>query len=179
MRDNNQGSYFFLGLFVAAGLALGGYFIGQTMYNAKVALNTAEVKGLAERQVKADKAIWDIVYVVKGSSKSEIPSMYKEAEKHQQTIISLLKKNGFEDVEIMIGALDYAYQEFRDDDKKLVDQTHKLIATISLKTQKIDQVSRARNHVSRLIARGINISNRPPAYYFTRLNEIKPDMLQE
>jgi hypothetical protein len=41
---------------LAVGLALGGYFVGQTMYNAKVALNTAEAKGLAERRVKADRA---------------------------------------------------------------------------------------------------------------------------
>jgi hypothetical protein len=37
-----------MGFFVAVGLSLGGYFVGQTMYNAKVALNTAEAKGLAE-----------------------------------------------------------------------------------------------------------------------------------
>ena len=124
MSNNNRGGFFFMGLFVAVGLALGGYFIGQTMYNAKVALNTAEAKGLAERRVLADRANWDIVYKVNGAKRSEIPNLYNQAEKHQQTILNLLKNNGFDDGEIKIGVLDYKYQEFRDEDQKLVDQIH-------------------------------------------------------
>lgn len=179
MSDNNQGGFFFMGLFVAIGLAIGGYFVGQTMYNAKVALNTAEAKGLAERRVKADRANWRIVYTVKGKSKEEIPDMYKQAEQHQQTIVKILKNEGFDDTEIEIGILDYRYQEFRDEDNKLVDQIHSLYGNIIVATQKVGQVSKARANVSKLIAQGIDIENMAPIYSFTKLNEIKPDMLRE
>jgi hypothetical protein len=179
MSSTNQGGLFFLGIFVAIGLALGGYFIGQTMYNAKVALNTAEVKGLAERRVKADRANWVIDHTVTGAKREDIPNLYKQAEQNQQTIVNLLKNNGFEDSEIQLGVLTYLYQEFRDDKQILVDQTHKLVGTISVETQKVDQVGKVRASVNKLIAQGINIANRPPVYRFTKLNEIKPDMLQE
>ena len=96
MSSGNQGGHFFLGVFLAAGLALCGYFVGQTMYNAKVALNTAEAKGLAERRVRADRANWDIMHTVKGSKKEEIPSLYNLAEMHQKAIINLLKEHGFD-----------------------------------------------------------------------------------
>ena len=56
MGNSNQMGVIFLGLCVAAGMSIGGFFIGQTMLNAKVALNTAEVKGLAERRVESDRA---------------------------------------------------------------------------------------------------------------------------
>ncbi len=105
MIKENQGGLFFLGLFVAVGLAVSGYFIGQTLYNSKVALNTAEVKGLAERRVTADRVNWTIVYKVSGASKDEIPALYQLAETHQNTIKNLLKENGFEDSEIQIGVL--------------------------------------------------------------------------
>ncbi len=179
MDSNNQGGLFFLGLFVAAGLALGGYFVGQTLYNSKVALNTAEAKGLAERRVKADSANWDIVYSVTGAKKSEIPSLYKQAEHHQKTIFDLIKDNGFKDTEIEIGVLDYNYREFRDDKQILVDQTHTLTGTISVDTQKVELVGKVRASVNKLIAQGIDIENREPSYRFTKLNEIKPDMLRE
>lgn len=179
MSNNNQGGLFFLGLFVAAGLALGGYFIGQTLYNAKVALNTAEAKGLAERRVQADRANWSIVFKVTGASRAEVPSLYKQAEEQQQTIVSLLKENGFVDSEIVLGVLDYQYQEYRDDKQKLVDQVHMLVGSISVETQKVDLVSKARASVNKLIAQGIDVENQPPAYRFTQLNEIKPDMLRE
>lgn len=49
-------------LLLSLGIALAGFFISNTLYNAKVALNTADVKGLAERRVEADKAYWSIKY---------------------------------------------------------------------------------------------------------------------
>lgn len=179
MGDKKQGGTFFLGLFMAVGLALGGYFIGQTMYNAKVALNTAESKGLAERRVVSDRANWKIVYTITGAKKEEIPGLYKQAEDNQQTIIKLLKENGFDDSEIEIGVLDYKYQEFRDDKQILVDQAHKLVGTINVETQKVAKVGEVRAKVSKLIAQGIDIQNMAPIYRFTKLNEIKPDMLRE
>lgn len=178
-KAENPGGLLFLGLFVALGLAVAGYFVGQTLYNAKVALNTAEVKGLAERRVSADRVNWEIVYKVKGASREEIPSLYKEAEKHQQTIIGLLKENGFDQSEIQLGVLDYEYFEFRDDNQRLVDQTHTLVGNISVETGKVAQVSKVRTNVNKLIAQGIDIDNQAPAYRFTKLNEIKPDMLRE
>ncbi len=179
MGSNDQGGLFFTGLFIAIGLALGGFFIGQTMYNARVALNTAEAKGLAERRVKADRANWNIAYTLKGKNRSEIPGMYEQAEQHQQTIVKILKDNGFDDSEIETGVLDYRYQEFRDENNKLADQLHSLYGTITVETQKVEQVSKARANISKLIARGIDLENMAPVYSFTKLNEIKPDMLRE
>jgi hypothetical protein len=40
-------------------------------------------------------------------------------------------------------------------------------------------VSKVRASVNALIAQGLHIENRPPAYRFTKLNEIKPEMLRE
>lgn len=179
MNKDNQGGLFFLGLFVALGLALAGYFVGQTLYNAKVALNTAQVKGLAERRVLADRVNWEIVYKVKGASREEIPRLYKQAEKHQQTIFGVLKNNGFDESEIELGVLDYQYFEFRDDNQRLVDQTHTLVGTINVETEQVGLVGKVRTNVNELIARGIDIENRTPAYRFTKLNEVKPDMLRE
>ncbi|MDM3872026.1 SIMPL domain-containing protein [Porticoccus sp. W117] len=172
-------NHFLTALLIAAGLATAGYFIGQTMYNAKVALNTAEAKGLAERRVRADQANWQILFTVDGKSREQIPTLYQQAEKHQQTIIALLQENGFAEDELDIGVVDYRYQEYRDEDQNLVDQSHQLIGSISVETDKVDLVAQVRTKVNKLIATGMNISNRAPTYRFTRLNDIKPEMLRE
>ncbi|UTW44394.1 SIMPL domain-containing protein [bacterium SCSIO 12696] len=177
--STHKPNHFLTALLIAAGLATGGYFIGQTMYNAKVALNTAEAKGLAERRVRADQANWQILFTVDGKSRDDIPQLYQQAEQHQQTIIALLSENGFDDNELDIGVVDYQYQEYRDEDQNLVDQSHQLVGSISVETDKVDLVAQVRTKVNKLIATGMNISNRAPTYRFTRLNEIKPDMLRE
>jgi hypothetical protein len=179
MKGSNQGGLFFIGLFVAAGLALGGYFVGQTMYNAKVALNTAEAKGLAERRVLSNRANWNIGYSVEGATRAEVTELYKQIEGHQQTILKILKDNGFDENEIEVGVLDYVHKEYRDENNNLVDQEHILAGMISVETEKVALVGEVRVAVSKLIAQGINIENWAPTYHFTELNKIKPEMLRE
>ncbi|ELR67922.1 putative periplasmic protein [Photobacterium marinum] len=177
--DNNQKGLFFLGIFLAIGLSIAGYFISQTIYNSKVALNTAEAKGLAERRVRADTANWDLVFSVSGKAKAELPDLYAEAEKRQKIIIEMLKEKGFEENEIEIGVIDYYPEEYRDENQNLVDQKHNLVGSITVNTHKVDLVAKVRADVNTLIARGIDIENRAPVYLFTKLNDIKPDMLRE
>ncbi|MEJ2609430.1 MAG: SIMPL domain-containing protein [Candidatus Thiodiazotropha sp.] len=179
MNRNSQGGLIFLGLFVAIGLAVAGYYIGQTLYNAKVALNTAEVKGLAERRVQADRVNWSILHRVSGKTREEIPALYRQAEQHQQAIITLLHENNFDDSEIQVGVFNYQYQEYRDENQKLVDESHSLAGSISIESNKVDQITQVRSKVNKLIAQGIDIDNGAPAFRFTKLNEIKPEMLSE
>ncbi len=51
---------------VSLGVVGAGYFVGQTMYNSQVAVNTAEAKGLAERRVESDVAYWTIGFELVG-----------------------------------------------------------------------------------------------------------------
>lgn len=179
MKNENTLSTAFIGVCVAAGIAIGGYFIGQTMYNAKVALNTAEAKGLAEQRVEADRANWNLVFSIAGKRREDIAQLYKTAEEHQKTIVDLLADNGFEQNEIEIGVIDYRYREYRDRNQNLIDQAHELTGSIEVETDKVRLVSKVRANVNKLIAQGINISNEEPAYSFTKLNDIKPEMLRE
>ena len=156
-----------------------GYFVSQTLYNSNAALNTAEAKGLAERRVQADKANWKLIFQVDSNDKEKIPQLYSDAEKIQKTIIDLLTDNGFNEKEIEIGVIDYDLREFRDENQQLVDQKHSLVGSILVETQQVLLVSKVRANVNKLIAQGINIDNHAPSYSFTKLNEIKPDMLRE
>lgn len=176
---NSRLGLFFLGAFIALGLSAGGFFISQTLYNAKVALNTAEAKGLAERKVKADQASWNISFNVSGQSRADIPNLYSKAEQQQNIITELLKENGFTEDEIKIGVLNYNFHEYRDEQQQLVDQSHWLAGNIQVETAQVELVGKVRAKISKLIAQGINIGNGQPSYRFSKLNEIKPDMLRE
>lgn len=179
MNISNQTGLIFLGFFLALGLTGGGYFVGQTMYNSQVAVNTAEAMGLAERQVEANRASWSVGFSVVGASKEEVPELYKLMERNQKTIKDILVANGFSDDEIQTGLIDYDYREIRNSQRKLIEEQHVLNSSISLETDDVHKVAKAREEVNGLIAKGVNIKNYPPRYMFTQLNDIKPDMLKE
>ena len=168
-----------IAIIVASGIAIGGYFISKTLYNAKVALNTAEAKGLAERRVQADRANWSIGFTVSGKSRDEVPDLYRRAEAIQKRITAQLTEIGFTKDEIQNGIINYSSKKYRNDTQVLVDEDHFLHGSISIETTKVHSVAPARATMNKLIAEGIDINNRTPTYTFTGLNAIKPDMLRE
>jgi len=178
---NNSSSFAFIvfGLFLALGLVGGGYFVGQTMYNAKVGVNTAEAKGLAERRVKADQVTWAVHYSVTALDRSDMQGLYKRAETDQKKILDVLAAQGFNEEQVQVGVIDYRYTEYRDDNQTLVDQRHTLDGKITIESDRVDAVTLARSKVNSLIAQGVEVQNNAPAYRFTKLNDIKPAMLKE
>jgi len=164
---------------IAIGIAAAGYFVGQTLYNSQVGINTADVKGLAERRVESDRAYWRIQYTVSGEDKNAIPALYEKSKEDQSKIVSVLLASGFDAEEVSPGVVDYNRLEFRDDNQKLVDEKYVLTGSIEVETAKVRQVSAARAKLNELIALGIDIRNNAPSYYFTSLNDIKPEMLKE
>ncbi len=179
MQKNNLWASGFAALAIAFGIMGGGYFVGQMMYNAKVALKIAEAKGLAEKKVEANVAHWSVMHTVRGKKRSEIPKLYKLSERNTKDVIKAIKEVGFSEDEIETPSIDYSYKEYRNENQKLVDQEHVLVSSIRITTKQVGLVAKARENVNKLIAKGINISSLNPVYRFTELNKIKPEMLKE
>ena len=174
---------FYLGIFLSLGIIIAGYFMSNTLYKAKVGANVAEVKGLAERQITADTANWSIGFSVSNrvsnQGVAELQKLYKNAGEHQTKIVNLLKEKGFEESEISTDAFDYFITEYRNEDNVLVDTKNLLSGKVVVQTNKVHKVKEVRSNINELIAAGVKIDNQLPIYRFTKLNEIKPDMLKE
>ena len=54
-------------LIVATGIALAGYFTGSYYYHTKMDFRTVTVKGLAEKNVRANLAVWNIRFQSAGN----------------------------------------------------------------------------------------------------------------
>lgn len=179
MNSNLRIELIISAFFIAAGLMGAGYFVGQTLYNSNVALNTADVKGLSEKRVMSDIAHWKIQYTVAGNEKSEVAALYAKSKIDQKKIIDLLIASGFTDDEIILGAVDYETYEYRNDNQKLIETKYFLVGAVEVETKNVQLVPKVRSKINALIAEGLDIKNTAPNYYFTELNTIKPDMLKE
>lgn len=167
-------------LIIALGLALGGFFIGHYYFKAKVSSNTVVVKGLAEQDVKADLAIWEMRYVVTGN---DVLKAQKEISNQTQIIQAFLKENGFNENEITVGRLETndlnanPYRSNYENNVRFI-----LNQTITVRSTKVDLVSSSLNKSGDLVAKGIIFNSdygSPVSYLFTKLNDIKPKMLEE
>lgn len=163
------------GLAVGLGLLGGGYFVSRTMANAAL-IDTADVKGLAERTVSADQAIWQIAFKV---SNADVKAGYAEAEANSRIIREFLAANGFAAEAILAGQSTVTENEFRDSNGALIEKRYDIVSAVILTTKDVKAVDAASQKVGELIARGLLLTDSQPRYLFTGLNAIKPDMLRE
>lgn len=172
---SNTGGLFMLGVFLAIGLSVAGYFIGNTLYKAKTAENIATVKGLAEKDVRSDLAIWTLPFTLVGA---ELNGVFADAKEDRETITAFLKEQGFKPEEITQMPLSSWRNEYRDDGK-LVDESFNVTSGVTVETTDIDRVIKASGNAGELIGRGVVLSSSTPRYLYTKLNAIKPELLGE
>lgn len=168
------GGLLFLGFFLAVGLSVAGYFISQTLLNSRIAVNTASVKGLAERKVKSDLVVWDIPFTMQADT---LVDANAAADAKKSVARDFLLDAGFSAEELSFANSVYI-AEYRDEGV-LKDKKYNVTTTITLRTEHVDKAEAMRQRLGDLIAKGVAVTNSSPRYLFTKLNDIKPEMLGE
>lgn len=182
MFDSHAKSSLILGVCIFLGLAFLGFFLGQSALKVKAYERTVTVKGLSEREYPADIALWPIHF---STSDNDLAELYAAIERDSQEIIGFLKENGFEGQEITVsppGITDKLSQGY---EKSKIEFRYTAARTITVYSTRIDAVRSAINGLVELGKRGIAFTDNTyqglPAteYLFTRLNAVKPAMIEE
>jgi len=143
---------------------------------------TVTVKGLAEMEVKADKVIWPLTYKELGNTPSE---MYANISAKNAQIVSFLTQYGIRKDEISINPPEISDRKahaYGSDD----DITTRYVATsvITVTSNSLDTVRSLMQRQSELMKYGIALTGGDyesggTTYEYTRLNSIKPRMIEE
>ena len=164
---------------IGLGLVLAGFFPGYYYYHAKMDNRTVTVKGLAEQDVKADLALWNIAFQV---ADNDILVAKQKIEKQQQLIIDFLTKAGFDKNEILEQGLSMqdAYADsYRD--KSTISARYTLNQQMIVRTNKVDLVQSTFPNIGNLVSKGVVFKSygNGVSYVYTKLNDIKPQMLKK
>lgn len=170
----------FAAFILALGLTLGGFFPGYYYYKTHINNNTVTVKGLAEMDVTADLAIWKLKFVITGN---DLKLAQQEITNQANTIKDFLQKQGFKSDEInadRIETNDLMANPYRNQD---INATRFILTqSITVKSTNVLLVEQTIPQTDKLIAQGIVFDNNDGysvSYIFTKLNDIKPQMIQE
>jgi hypothetical protein len=171
---------FFSGLFIMAGLIVLGMMFPRAVEKFRSYDRAVNVKGLCEKEVKADKVIWPVVYKVMAN---DIQSIYDQTDRNNVTIVDFLKAGGIDASEITVSVpqiSDKFANEYGNNDR-----AYRYIATnvITVCTDKVDDVLGLMSKQSDLLKKGIvtggNTWENPVEFKYEGLNEIKPAMIEE
>ncbi len=166
-------------IILSAGIVVASLFIGVAAKDMKSNERYVTVKGLAEREVKANKVIWPIAF---NDVSNDLNSLYESIESKNKTIVDYLKKNGVKDSEISVASpsvFDRMAQSYVSENVKVRYQISEVITVTSSDVDKIMKLMSKQSEMLRLgIAVGTNYENRVQ-YLYTSLNELKPEMIEE
>jgi uncharacterized protein len=170
----------FAAILLAAGIAACGWFVGGGIRYFKDAERYVSVKGLAEREVAANLAIWPIVYTVSGNDLSEL-QLRLEADSRK--VADYLRAQGFGDADFAVSAprvTDNAPQGGIDG--RAPRERYQVEATTILRTGKVGEARGAMERSGALVKEGVRVVRSweyNTQYFFTDLDKIKPEMIAE
>lgn len=182
MQNFNRSSAVILGLALVLGLASLGYLLGNAALAVKGMERTVVVKGLSEREVPADVAIWPVSFQVAGN---DLDTVYKTVESNVATIRAFLINHGITAEEISLTppqVTDLLAQQWGNPAQARFRYTGS--AAVSVYSQNVAAVRAAIADVVELGKQGVavgggNYAGSGGQYLFTGLSELKPSMIEE
>jgi hypothetical protein len=181
MNNRNIFGAFLLGAFVCIGLVALGYQLGQAIIHIKSLDRTVTVKGLSEREVPANVAIWPITFQEAGN---DLNQLFSTIQKNNERVVLFFENRGFKSEEISVsppGILDKQAEGYAGTQQ--IKFRYSGNSTITVYSEKVDDVRKAMNELVELGKQGIAIARSnyqtQTEFLFTKLNEIKPEMIEE
>ena len=167
------------GLAIMTGLIVMGIFIMKGLRSIADRDQYVTVKGLAEREVLADKVVWPLPFKCVSNDMQEL---YNEIEKNNSIVVEFLKEGGITEDEIIISApavTDRLAQSYVPDNIKFRYQAEAVITVTSSQVEKVIDLMKKQVN---LMKQGVIISNEYNyniSFEYTSLNDIKPEMVEE
>lgn len=181
MQKNSHASALILGVFIFIGLSALGYLLGNAAIEFKQYERSVTVKGLSEREFNADIVIWPIQFTATGN---DLETIYNAIDENTSKIKAFLIKNGVNSQEVTSASpaiTDKSAQQYANNPK--AEFRYTAFQTVTVYSKNIEAVRAIMSKLSALGKQGIVFTGgnyqSQTEYTFTRLNEIKPEMIEE
>lgn len=173
-----------VGFCLLVGLAAGGYFIGKGAARFKSELRTVTVKGLVEKEVKADQAVWALRF---RRASEDLKNVHSRISADMEAASAFLKSKGFKDEEIVrqpTRTIDKLASEFG---QPQAAERYRYVVTSALlvDTRNVDLVIKAVGATEELLKSGVVLDGQQegsaanPRYIVTTFNALRPQLLAE
>lgn len=168
-------------LILAMGIVGMGVALRSGLIQFKDMDRSVTVKGLSEREVKADKVTWSLTYKELGNDPTE---MYDRLEQKNGKVIAFLKTSGIESENISVNPPQIVDRQADNYGNEIMNYRYKATSVITVTSNEVEKVRSLLSKQSELMKQGIALvtneyDNNSVVYEFTGLNKIKPEMIEE
>ena len=170
----------FSALLLAAGVAFAGFQVGHGIERFRMSDRSLTVKGLAERDVKSDFAVWTLSF---RRAADDFDAVQRALTADRGKVVAFLRDQGFDEAEIQVRPLQVQDLLAREYGPERVAMRFNGQGQVTVKSARVDAVAAASNKVDPLIAAGVQLGGEGgtpwPSYQLRGFNDIKPLLLEE
>lgn len=166
---------------IIIGLAfiIGLFIIGRAYQSRPKALETIRVTGSAEKDFTSDLVVWKGNYSRKSM---DLKAAYAQLKEDENTIRAYLNGKGIQSGEMVFSSININKEfNYRTDEngRSLGQQFsgYNLTQTVRIESQNVDKIDQLAREATELIEKGIEFNSSAPLFYYTKLTEIKMDLL--
>lgn len=166
---------------IALGLIISTVVLTQAFKNRNQADETISVTGLGSKDFVSDLIVWNSSF----SKKSfELKQAYAELENDRNAIKDYLLSKGLKENEIIFSSVNInkEYSYTYDNNSNLRSQQfngYALTQNVQIESKEVEKVENVSRQVSELINKGVELYSNAPEYYYTKLAELKLEMIAE
>lgn len=180
MADHSRTSALIFGAFIFSGLVALGYFLSSAAIQVKEYERTVTAKGLSEREYDADIVIWPIQFT---QTDNDLTALYNAIESNTSQIKAFLVSKGIEPDEISFASPAITDKSAQQYDNAKIQFRYIALQTVTVYSKNVQHVRDIMGTLSELGKKGIVFTGgnfqTQPEYLFTRLNKVKPEMIEE
>lgn len=177
MRDHPLMPALVAGTLLAVGLIGAGAFVGNGLVNARIGDRSVTVRGLAERDVRADLAVLPLRFTASGDVLSEVQG---RIDGDLVIVRRFLTAQGYPEDAVSLGRLEVADTRSREYASQNGGPRFILAQTVVVRSTDVDRVQTSTRALNDLVRQGVVLQDYAgPTYVFTRLNAVRPAMIAE
>lgn len=146
-------------------------------------IRTIEVTGSAKRRITSDLIEWGATVTTRGDDQA---GAYRQLKAQVAQVMAYLKQQGVTEKEIRASAVSanpvletVTTGSGENRTERVVQHGFQTSQFISVQSQQVEKVERVSREVTSLLEAGVTVISQPPSYYYTKLGEIKVQMLAE
>jgi len=172
----------FAAIIFAAGVVLAGWFIGNGFVRGRTADRYVSVKGVSERDATANMALWPLRFT---STDDNLARAQQKFDESKQAVVAFLGKHSIDASQVELQGFevtDVLANPYRGEGT--VTSRYISGGTLMVRVQDPTLVQKASQDLGSLVQSGVVFSSQGgygggPTYLFTKLNDLKPEMIAE
>lgn len=165
---------------IASAVIISVFIASYSFVNRNKSNNTISVTGLAERNFESDLIVWKSQFTAKDMS---LTVAYASIKNYNEIISNFLIEKGIKKEELTFSAVeitkDYIYTNGPGGTSFTTFDGYRLNQSVSISSNDVAKIEKISREITELINKGIEITSLAPQYYYTKLANLKIEMLAE